>query len=567
MPLLPFGAWQPDTSDYESQTKAHDINNVLPRADGYGPFPDFAILSQALPDTCRGGFYALKSDGSVAVFAGTSKRLYLANNTDYSWIPVSKTTTCTISSASPGVITETAHDSLANEPKVFSNSGGALPAAITAGTVYYVKTVLDANTYTISATPGGAAINTASTGTGTHSVTHLYSDLSSDAQWQFVQFGNLVKATQKNAVLQTYTLGTSSSFEDNAGSPPQAAYISVVGRFLVLSGLLSNPFRIQWSALNDTTGWTAGVDQSDFQDFPDGGIVRGVAGGEFGTVFQDQAIRRMSYIPGSDLIFQIERIAQDQGLFAPYSIVRAGIYTLFHSAQGFFKIAPGRLPEPIGREKVDRTFFTDLDKTELRMFIGASDPRSTRVFWAYKSTSGTTGLYDKIIGYDYVLDRFFPVDMVGEYLLGLSQPGITLEGLDSLSSSIDALAASLDSFAVATQPLIAQFSSAHKMGFFSGANLEATLETAEQGTDGRRIYVNGFRPVTDAATFYGTCSYRETQQDTPTSTVEVARNSRTGRCDMRRSTRYSRFKIRIPAATSWSFAAGVEPDVRTEGLT
>jgi hypothetical protein len=49
--------------------------------------------------------------------------------------------------------------------------------------------------------------------------------------------------------------------------------------------------------------------------------------------------------------------------------------------------------------------------------------------------------------------------------------------------------------------------------------------------------------------------------------VEVARNSRTGRCDMRRSTRYSRFKVRIPAATSWTFAAGVEPDVRTEGLT
>jgi hypothetical protein len=292
-----------------------------------------------------------------------------------------------------------------------------------------------------------------------------------------------------------------------------------------------------------------------------------VAGGEFGTVFQDQAIRRMSYIPGSDLIFQIERIAQDQGLFAPYSIVRAGIYTFFHSAQGFFKIAPGGLPEPIGREKVDRTFFNDLDKTELRMFIGASDPRSTRVFWAYKSTSGTTGLYNKIIGYDYVLDRFFPITMSGEYLLGMSQPGITLESLDSISSSIDALAASLDSFAVATQPLIAQFSSAHKMGFFSGTNLEATLESAEQGTDDDRIMVRGFRPITDAPTFYGSCSYRETQQDTPTSTVEIVRNSRTGCCDMRRSTRYSRFKVRIPASTAWNFAAGVVPLVGTDGKT
>jgi hypothetical protein len=489
MPLLPFGEWKPDTSDYESRTQAHDINNVLPRADGYGPFPDFAILSQALPATCRGGFYALKSDGSIAIFAGTEDRLYLASNTDYSWTDVSK---------------------------------------------------------------GGGA----------------YSTLSSDAQWDFEQTGNLVWATQKNAVLQVYDLSSSTEFDDALGSPPQASYVSVVGRFLVLSGLLSNPFRIQWSGLNNynaSDSWTSGVSGSDFQDFPDGGIVRGVAGGEFGVVFQDQAIRRMSYIPDSDVIFQIERIAQDQGLFAPYSIVRAGIYTFFHSAQGFFKIAPGGLPEPIGRERVDRTFFDDLDKTDLKLFVGASDPRSTRAFWAYKSTSGVSGLYDKIIAFDYVLERWSRISMSGEYLLGMSQPGITLENLDSISSSIDALGASLDSFAVSTQPLIAQFSSDHKMGFFSGSNLEATLETAEQGGDHERIIVRGFRPVTDAASFYGSCSYRETVQDTPTSTLEIARNTRTGRCDMRRSTRYSRFKVRVPASTAWTYAAGVVPDVVADG--
>jgi hypothetical protein len=566
MPLLPFGEYKPDVSDFEGQS-TKSILNVLPRGDGYGPFPDFAILSQALIGACRGAFYALKSDGSVAVFAGTSDRLWLASNTDYSWTPVSKVATVTISAASPGVITLASHGFAANDPVVFTNSGGALPVAITAGTKYFVKTVLTANTFTISATAGGTAINTASTGTGTHSVTSIYSSLSSDAQWQFAQFGNLVFAAQKNAVLQVYNLSSSTAFADCAGSPPQASYISVVGRFLVLSGLLSNPFRIHWSGLNDTTNWTSGVGSSDFQDFPDGGIVRGVAGGEFGTVFQDQAIRRMSYIPGSALIFQIERIAQDLGLFAPYSIVRAGSLIFFHSAQGFYKIAPGGLPEQIGREKFDRTFFNDLDKTELRMFIGASDPRSTRAFWAYKSTSGTTGLYDKILGYDYALERGFIVSMTGEYLLGMSQPGVTLEGLDSISSSIDALGASLDSFAVSTQPLIAQFSSAHKMGFFSGSNLEATLESSEQGTDGRRIFVNGFRPITDAATLYGSSSYRETQQDTATSTSEISRNSRTGRCDLRRSTRYSRFKVRIPAATTWTFAAGVEPDVKQEGLS
>jgi hypothetical protein len=563
MPLLPFGEYKPDVSDYEGAA-TRNILNVVPRGDGYGPFRDFSILSQALPAGCRGAFYALKSDGSVAIFAGTSDRLYLASNSDYSWTPVSRVATFTVTIASPGVITKTAHGFVANDPFVPTTTG-ALPTGLTDGTKYFVKEVLTADTFTVSATAGGAVINTSGSQSGTHSLTYLYSALSSDAQWQFAQFGNLVFATQKNAVLQVYNLASSSAFADCGGSPPQASYISVVGRFLVLSGLLSNPFRIHWSGLNDTTNWTSGTNSSDFQDFPDGGIVRGVAGGESGIVFQDMAIRRMSYIPGSPLIFQIDRITQDQGLFAPYSVIRAGDVIYFHTAHGFHKIGPGGLPEQIGRERIDRTFFDDLDKTELRMFVGAYDPRTTRVFWAYKSTSGTTGLYDKILGYDTALDRFFSLSMTGEYLLGMSQPGITLENLDSLSASIDALEASLDSFAISTQPLIAQFSSAHRLGFFQGANLEATLESGEQGTDGQRIRVRGFRPISDAATLYGSASYRETQQETPTSTDEILINSRTGRCDLNRSTRYSRLKTRIPAGTTWTYVAGIEPDFMTEG--
>ena len=104
MALVQFGEFRPDVADYEGQT-TKNILNVLPRGDGYGPFKDFAALTQALPAGCRGAFYALKRDGTVAIFAGTSDRLYLANNTDYSWKPVSKVATVTISAASPGVVT------------------------------------------------------------------------------------------------------------------------------------------------------------------------------------------------------------------------------------------------------------------------------------------------------------------------------------------------------------------------------------------------------------------------------------------------------------------------------
>jgi hypothetical protein len=565
MPLLASGDYRPDVSDYEGQA-TRNILNAIPRGDGYGPFPAFTAYTSALPSACRGAFYALKSDGTVVTFAGTSTRLYKLNNTDFTWSDVS--------------------------------SGGA-----------------------------------------------SYSALSSSAQWQFAQTGNLVFATQANAPLQVFDLTASTTFGSALGSPPQAAYISVVGRFLVLSGLLSTPYRIQWSGLNSfnaATSWDGITAGSDHQDFPDGGIVRGVAGGESGVIFQDQAIRRMSYVPGSPFIFQIDRITQDKGLYAPYSIIRAGERIFFYAGQGFHKIEPGGVPEQIGREKVDRTFLTDLDKGNLQLFIGAADPRGTRVYWAYKSVSGANGIYDKLLGYDFLLDRFFPVLSTGEYLLGMSQTGLTLENLDALApgaisisgaanngagairlvvsstatlttnqivsvsgvtgtveanaanwkvtvvdgthvdlqgstftnpyvsggvigGSLDALTLSLDAYATAVQPEIAQFSGTHVLGFFRGVNLEATIESAEQGTDENRIMIRGFRPITDAATVYGSVSYRDTPAATATPGSEIQVNARTGRCDVRRETRYSRFKMRIPAGTSWTFCAGVVPDLTTSG--
>ena len=488
MPLVQYGEWKPDTSDYESTT-SHDILNVLPRGDGYGPFPDFTVFSAALGATCRGAYYALKTDGTIATFAATVDRLYLLDNTTFAWTDVSK-------------------------------SGSA------------------------------------------------YSALSADANWQFRQFNNLVFATQENVVLQVFDLASPATFVDALGSPPQAAYIDVVGRFLVLSGLLSNKYRVQWSGLNSvnaSNSWTSGVNSSDYQDLPDGGIVRGVAGGEYGTIFQDQAIRRMTFAPGSAVIFQIERIAQDMGCYAPYSIIRAGDKIFFYSAKGFYKIEPGSLPQQIGRERIDRTFFDDLDKGNLQLFMGAADPRGTRVYWAYKSNNGAAGLYDTILGYDDALDRFFPVMMSGEYLLGISQTGLTLESLDAISGSLDALTSSLDSYATSVTPEISQFNSAHRLGFFRGTNLEATIEGGEQGTDAQRMFIRGFRPITDASVVYGSVSSRDTQQASPTAGTEVLINSRTGRCDLRKETRYARFKSRIPAGTSWTFIAGYEPDATTAG--
>jgi hypothetical protein len=299
-------------------------------------------------------------------------------------------------------------------------------------------------------------------------------------------------AVQANTVPQVFTVGSSSAFSALSGSPPTARFAAVVGRFLHLTGLVSNPTRDQWSAIDDITGWTAGVNFSNYVDLPDGGSVKGIGGGEFGLLFQESVRRRLVYQPGASPAFQIERVTEDDGLLGSYSIVRAGGRVAFISPKGAFEFIPNAGFKPIGKEKVDRTLLADIDAGYLHLLIGAADPSATRYLWAYKSAgSSSTTSFDKIIAYDYELERWAPpVAISGEYLAGMVKPGVTLDGLDSVSSSIDALTFSLDSVQAALSARLAAVDTSHRLGFFDGSNVEAILETPEQSLEGRRMRVN-----------------------------------------------------------------------------
>lgn len=82
-----------------------------------------------------------------------------------------KYTVVTMAAGTPGVVTWTAHGFSPGQAVAFSSSffGGsaALPTALVTNTTYYVKTVLSANTFSVSATNGGAAIVFAGNSTAT----------------------------------------------------------------------------------------------------------------------------------------------------------------------------------------------------------------------------------------------------------------------------------------------------------------------------------------------------------------------------------------------------------------
>lgn len=79
--------------------------------------------------------------------------------------------TVTISNGSPAVVTWNTHGKNAGNAVVFTTTG-ALPTGLNTNTVYYVIAAgLATNTFQVSLTPGGAAVNTSSAGSGVHTAT------------------------------------------------------------------------------------------------------------------------------------------------------------------------------------------------------------------------------------------------------------------------------------------------------------------------------------------------------------------------------------------------------------
>lgn len=106
--------------------------------------------------------------GQIAMLAAERTDYNYPFRVDLNDDPIVKSSIATITIAAPGVISWTNHGLAAGTPIKFTTTG-ALPTGLTAGTTYYVAaTGLTTSAFSVSATPGGAAITTTGTQSGVH---------------------------------------------------------------------------------------------------------------------------------------------------------------------------------------------------------------------------------------------------------------------------------------------------------------------------------------------------------------------------------------------------------------
>jgi len=483
---ITFGEWTPDQPGLANGLQRAE--NVFSKALGYGAINAAEDYSGATSENLNNVVAARTSAGVTLVFAGGATKLFKLDTTDLSLDSVVKASrTITNVVRTTNVVTITT--SVAHGYSV----GDSVTVAATSTTGVngtFTITVVTSTTFSYAQT-GTDITTTADTGT----VTFLYTT-PTNQRWRFTQFGNVLVAANGGNRLQGYNVNTSSTFQDLASDAPQARYVTVVRDFVV-SGYINSstvyPNRVQWSALGDESSWAnSATTQADFQDIPDGGSVVGLTGGEYGLVFMDRSIHRMSYI-GSPLVFQFDNISRNQGCYEANSIIQYGGTSFFLSDDGFYA-CDGQQIIPIGNEKVNRYFFSDVDEGALNLMSAAVDPARKLVIWAYASQASAT--VDKLLIYNYQTNKWTSGTTNASRIASSSTPSVALEGLD-VFGNLDTIPTSFDSRIWLGGKM--QFAGVRntKIITFSGANNTAYIETGDIEMPGVTSAITLAKPIVD----------------------------------------------------------------------
>jgi Concanavalin A-like lectin/glucanases superfamily len=396
-----------------------------------------------------------------------------------------------------------------------------------------------------------------------------------DDLWKFETFGDKVIAVNINDDPQVINVDSGTNFAPLGGSPPRATNVKTIGDFLFLSGLSQsasfNNRQIIWSSINDIGAWVPGVNLCDVQEFPDGGPVTGVDGGEIGYVLQQGAIRTLQFLPGdTTFIFNFSRVLHERGCISKYGFTCIGNTLYFLSEDGFYAVS-GQQVSAIGADKVNDWFRANSDINRRNVVQAFSFIDKPRLAWAFHYSSGST-LYEKLIIYDWSNQRFAKATERAQVWAAIASLDLDLDttGTELNDDLLDSAAHSLDSFAyLGGRPLIGAINADGYLAALSGPPLAATMETAEAHlVPGMRAFVSEVYPLDDAASDapgYIAAGTRERLQGGAPFWSEPVPIELTGSAAAYSSARLHRFRRYIPAASAWTHATGIIVDAQQDG--
>lgn len=266
--------------------------------------------------------------------------------------------TVAISNGSPAVITWNSHGLENGSVVRFTVAGGSLPTGLTASTSYYVINATT-NTFNVSATSGGTAINTSSAGSGTFTAGWYVGQDNYGRQrstnppifrkpdhWSFASFGQdlLGVCSSDGRLLHLApTTGVIPAMDVPTNAPTGNFGVAVTAeRAVVLLGAGGNPRRVAWSDLEDYNGWnfSSSTGQAGYIDLEAASpIITGVRVKEGVLVLTQHEVFLLRYV-GAPYFYGVEKLGSTT-FSAPNAIATGGSQTVWFGEEGFWSYSGG----------------------------------------------------------------------------------------------------------------------------------------------------------------------------------------------------------------------------------
>lgn len=381
----------------------------------------------------------------------------------------------------------------------------------------------------------------------------------------FAHFGSFLLNTDTTDGFKAYNVQTPAG-NNAVSTAPTGRTLFICNNVVFVLDCNGNNRAWQSSAIGDHTQWIlGGANGGVFQD--GGALVGGVdLKNGAGAIFQTDAIRIVQFGNAqSPALYSMLKAADGRGSVGERSIVSFDGVVYYLATDGFYRFDLTNGNSPIGAEKVNRWFLTQVDSSKLASVQGTVDPVRKIICWAFFSIGNSSlTVRDRMICYDWQLDEWFTCTINTTALARLATPGYVLDAMDPFGTLDQMVQFPLDDrFWQGGAPVFAALDSSFKFGAFSGGPLAATLQSYTTNS-GLTALENEITPISDNANSKISLGVQQKLSDVITWKTGVGR-SRAGKVKLRGSGLNITFQETHALGDMWTYSNGVDYPGASQG--
>ena len=287
--------------------------------------------------------------------------------------PTAKVFTVTI--ATPGVVTSTV--SLPINTAITLTTTGALPTGLLVGTIYYVLTT--GTTFSVSATVGGAAINTSGSQSGVHSISASGINATAISGASDVPiYQNLILVSDSSRFV--FCMGTNA-----------------------LGDTVLDPMLIRWSDQESFVNWTPDITNQagDVRLSHGSRIVATNQSRQEILVWTDSSLYSLQYV-GPPYVWNTQIVGDNTSIAGPNAVAYANGVSYWMGVDKFYKY-DGRT-QTLNCD-LRQFVFENINKNQFSQVYAGTNEGFNEVWWFYCSITGPNGT-GTVLNPNTVIDRY-----------------------------------------------------------------------------------------------------------------------------------------------------------------